>query len=573
MSVLVRYGDIAVGAKEAFSLSATDQAYFSNLNQVKENISSFPNYGNPLERYSVILDGSVVALPSDNEEIDIGWWSGQLSDEDGAFETPITLNMISDEYFTATSLTITFDTYKDIYASELVIDWYRDDELLSSETFNPTSAKYSCENMVEFYNKIVITFNALNRPMNRLKIKSIDHGSTTIFSGENLKKCNISQKINPISAEIPIGTASLWLKGKEGEEYSFQKRQPLTIILNDSIQSTVFVNRANRRGKDEWEVQAEDYIGILDGTAFYGGIYENKNVGVLLAEIFGVAKVPFEIDESISASEVSGYIPFGTCRGALMQVAFAAGAMVDTSLNDLVRVSEMPTSVSQTIGRDRIYQGLQVIEDTRVTAVSISAHSYTPIEDTLTAYDASKSGAGQGIFVKFGEPLHDLSISNGEILESGSTYAIINAEDGCILVGKKYEHTSVIKTRKNDLVLATDTENVKTISKATLVSPKNIDKLLDLCYNYYSKTTGIKAKVVDRRHISGGDIIRYGQGIRYGEYKYRDRSRKVITYDNPVNLGDVIKIDTTYQGEVEGRVESKNFSLLGNSIAKDILIK
>ena len=38
VSVVIKYGDFAVGAKEAFNLEATDQIYFSNLQQVKENI-------------------------------------------------------------------------------------------------------------------------------------------------------------------------------------------------------------------------------------------------------------------------------------------------------------------------------------------------------------------------------------------------------------------------------------------------------------------------------------------------------------------------------------------------------
>ena len=425
----------------------------------------------------------------------------------------------------------------------------------------------------KFYNKIIITFNSLNRPLNRLKIKSIDHGSISTFTGGNLKKCNITQKISAISTELPISTASILLKGEAGEEYAFQKRQPLSVFSNDSLQMKLFVKKASRKSKDEWDIQAEDYVGVLDSVSFYGGIYEDESAGNLLIKIFNKAKVPYDIEADIMAETVSGYIPFGTCRNATMQVLFAVGAIIDTSNSEVIKVKRMSQDVSQKIGKERIFQGLRVVDDTRITAVSLTAHTYKAIEDSLIVYDANKSGEGVNIFVKFNEPLHDLSIQDGEILESGHNYAIINAGTNCKLNGQKYEHSSVIKTLYNDLVLSTDTENVKSINKATLVTQKNLDKLLNLCYNYYEKTQTINAKIIERKYVSGGDLIRYGQGIVYGTYKYRTKTLKEITYDEAVRLGDRISIDTSYQGIFTGVVESETFSLSGNSIAKDVLIK
>lgn len=573
MSVVIKYGDFAVGAKEAFNLEATDQIYFSNLQQVKENIQFFPNYGNPIERYSVPLNASVVPLPQSVEGENIGWWSEQISDSEGDFATPIVLEMVSDEYFTSTSITITFDTAKKIYSNDLSISWYRDENLLSEKSFTPTSAKYSCENKVEFYNKVIITFNKLNYPLNRLRVKSVDHGSVSFFNGKNIKKCNISQKINSICTELPIGTGSILLNGENGVEYLFQKRQTISIIVNGVPQNTLFVNKASRKGRNEWEIQAEDYIGILENSNFYGGIYNNENAGTLLSEIFNNANVPFEIESEISSEQLSGYIEFGSCRNALMQVCFATGAIVDASSSNLVKVKKITQEVSQEIENARIMQGLQVVKNTRVTSVSIASHSYKELEEEYIAYDATQGGTGQNLLVVFKEPLHSVTIQNGDLLEFGNNYAIINANEGCVLTGKKYEHSLYLKSKNNPLVLNTDTKNVKSITKATLVNGQNIDKLLELCYNYYSNTDSVHAKIVDRKHVRGGDIIRYGQGVIYGQYKYRQKSNKIVSYDTPVNVGDRISIDTTYQGVFDGVVESCDYSLSGNNIVKNIVVR
>ena len=94
-----------------------------------------------------------------------------------------------------------------------------------------------------------------------------------------------------------------------------------------------------------------------------------------------------------------------------------------------------------------------------------------------------------------------------------------------------------------------------------------------MCYNYYNNTDSVHAKIVDRKHVSGGDIIRYGQGVIYGQYRYRQKSNKIVSYDTPVNAGERISIDTTYQGIFDGVVESCDYSLSGNNIVKNIVVR
>ena len=77
---------------------------------------------------------------------------------------------------------------------------------------------------------------------------------------------------------------------------------------------------------------------MLDSIPYYGGIYTNKNAVKLLTDIFTVAKVPYNIDDVFADEVVTGYIPFTTCRDALMQVAFAIQAVVDTSNSEVVKV-------------------------------------------------------------------------------------------------------------------------------------------------------------------------------------------------------------------------------------------
>ena len=73
------------------------------------------------------------------------------------------------------ALPFTFDTNNNIFCNSLNIKWYQDDVLLKDDDendldidFTPNSAFYFCRKQVQYYNKVVITFNSLNMPTTAL---------------------------------------------------------------------------------------------------------------------------------------------------------------------------------------------------------------------------------------------------------------------------------------------------------------------------------------------------------------------------------------------------------------------
>ena len=569
--VFIRYGNIAPEAKENFFPSASENE-FDTLAQLQQYNLNFPNYANPCELYQTVLDGTAEAFPSMPENANLGLWSEQISNDDGIFATPIVLTLTSDGKYTSEGLTLTFDVENGIYPNHISIVWYRDGKELSREDFFPDSASYYCENKVDFYNKVEITFFDLNMPKNRLKLRSIDYGYGVVFQGDELKGVKLIQEIDPISSEISINTGDFTVYSKSGIEFSFTTKQPISVYFNGRLQSTVFVKKSVRKTKSTWQIQGEDYIGILDGIYYYGGIYNNVSAGILISDIFSVANVPYSIENGLNDIIISGYIPYTTCREALMQVAFAIQAVVDTSNSDVVKIFSLDDEVKQKIPLDRIFQGQNFPEDDAVTGVEVVSHTYKAINEESIVYEAEESGTGNGIFVKFSEPMHTLNIINGEILESGANYARIDAYSGCVLSGKKYEHTMQTKRLDNPYVLASEAKKIASISNATLVSANNIDNVLNKCYNYITKTKGVRLRAIECKRIMGGEYIKYGEQ-KYGSFKYGEKSAKIVIRDKPINIGEMLDIETEYLGNIVGRNIKQTFSLSGGTIVKDIVIK
>lgn len=580
--VAIQYGDVAPEAKENFVPTASESE-FNTLAQLQQYNLNFPNYANPCELYSVVLDGTATAFPPVPENANLGLWSKQISNNDGTFTEPIVLELQSVGQYSSQGLTLTFDTYNGIFATRLSIKWLRiTDEgitTLDEKEFTPDNAFYFCRNQVENYNKVVITFYSLNMPKNRLKLRVIDYGYGAFFYGDELRGVKLIQEIDPISTQISINTADFTLDSKTDMEYSFQAKQPLSVYFNGELKATTFVKKSTRKAKRLWSIQSEDYIGLLDSIPYYGGIYTNKNAVELLTDIFTVAKVPYSIDNVFADATVTGYIPFTTCRDALMQVAFAIQAVVDTSNSEVVKVFALEEDVKQTIPLNRIMQGQNFSDEETVAGVEITVHAYIPksleIENEITVYNAAESGIGENILVLFPEPLHDLQYSGeGSIISHGANYAIITTNDRefFVLSGYGYDHTTTTKRKKNPIVSANDVEKIVAIDNATLISQYNIDNIIDKCYNWLIKTNTTNLKIVEGKHVQYGDYIKYGQK-KYGTFKYGQKYPNVVAYDEPVNIGENIKAETEYLGVVSGRLIKQSFNLNGNIIIKEAVLK
>ena len=567
--VSISYGDVAIGAKENFAPEATGIADFVKLKELNRYNVEYKNYANPCELYQTLLDGKQLVLPNNYKALDMGVWSAEVSGDDGTFAEPIVLTLKANALYSSQGLTLTFDKDNDVFATDLNIKWYRNSELLSDVDFTPTTAQFFCRNQVTNYNEVQISIKAINVPKNRLKLRSIDYGYGTVFYGDELKSVHIIQEIDPISSEVFIGTCDFTIYSKGDIIYSFQNKQPVSVYFNGELKATTFVSTSARKGLKVWDVQCEDYIGALDDATFFGGIYYGYSASELLDKIFAKAKVPYNVTFDISGLTVSGYLPIDSCRASLMQVLFAIGAVALTEGRDVVEIAKISHNVSQTIGKERIKIGQSFNYETNVTAVEITAHSYSVSEEETTAYEGE---AGTDIMVKFSQPLHSLSITNGTIKESNANYAIIDAGEECILTGKQYTHNTVVKSRKNEILNAQDVDNVRSVTDATLVNYSNADRILDNYYEWLLKTQDVNVDVIEKRHVTEILGAVFGEAV-CGTVKYAQEADIIIETDAPVSVGDKITTQTEYLGDITGRIVKSDYTLNGVSLVKRVVMR
>jgi len=158
------------------------------------------------ERDYFKLDGSFYIPPKPGEgDSELGWWSGDICDEEGIFNPYQVLEFNFTEEHNSMGLTITFDTMAKEYAIDFDIEVYRlDGTLIHVENVvGNNKPTYVLVHGLDNYGKIVITIKKWAKPYRRARITEVDFGVIKDYEDDKLIKLNIIEEMNIISDKIP----------------------------------------------------------------------------------------------------------------------------------------------------------------------------------------------------------------------------------------------------------------------------------------------------------------------------------------------------------------------------------
>lgn len=528
MGVQITYKDTSPFSKKDSTLAATDKQSFISEAQLKQDLD-VPNYAT-MEKDFWILDGTHESFPDVPANAPFGLWSYSMSGENGAFSAPIVLTRTFSEKHSSVGISFEFQRYTNDYCNSLNIKWYSDDTLLFDKDYQPDSATYYCKQNVELFNKVVITFHSMNKAGRYLKIANIDDGVIRIFGDADLMSVKVVEEVSPISEELPIDTLDFTLN-KGDVEFMFQKKQPTEVYHNGNLIGCFFIESSSRLTKAQYRISAEDYIGILDKTDFMGGIYTDVPASEIISGIFTDETIPYEIEESLQAKPLSGYIKICTKREALAQVAFALGAIVDTTRTRKVLIRKIHTEKESTVEGDRVFMGGSIDTGDIVTAIEIKEHSYTQNNETQELFSGEISGTE---LITFSEPKHSLTISGGTITKSGVNYAVITAAGNVVLSGKGYNHATKTIRKSNPNITYGEKQNTIKFEETTLISSSNSAEIIEKVYDYYLKNKTLKCDFV----LSGEET------------------------------SDTVKIETEFAGTKKGIIKSLDLDIKNKLIGK-----
>lgn len=446
----ITYRDIAPGASEAASFQSGSVTDFSDVGTLRQEndtqpISTLELNGWPLDGKHIIYSGQRVPF-----------WSNTLSGPDCVFASPPVLDIAFPEQFSSLGVTLVFDSGIGNFCGKLNIKWYQQSALKDNADFEPNANIYFCKRRVEAYDRIVITFLETWLPYQWVKLQQVIFGIIRSYGMSEIRNAKVTNQTNLISTEIPISTLNWTLDSREDVDYMFQLKQEIDVQNDDFFIGAYYINEHKRTAKNVYDLRCQDAIGILNDDTFPGGVYTNYSAKQLLQDIIGGA---FDVDfGTVADTNLTGVILPASRRAAIQQVAFAWGVCVATDGGNAIRVFR-PSDVSEDIGAGRTYTGATVETAAIVTAVRVTAHTYTQ-----------------------------------------------NASGNIEINGVKYQDTTTVYTATNPNVTASDKQNVKEITGATLVSPAIGQATAQRVYDYYTRRNTAKGKIVWKGELLGDSV-------------------------------------------------------------------
>ncbi|MCF6461503.1 hypothetical protein [Clostridium sp. Cult3] len=329
--------------------TVTGEAPISRKEQLTNKIRNMSHKYATFERDYFKLDGSFYIPPKPNEgDSELGWWSGDICDENGVFNPYQVLEFNFTEEHNSMGLTITFDVLANEYASDFDIEVYRlDGTLIHKETvIDNDKATYVLVQGLDNYGKIVITIKKWAKPFRRVRITEVDFGVIKDYDDDKLIKFNIIEEMNIISDKIPSNEIRFTIDNSNKEFnilnpegfYRFLKeRQEVTASIGIEISEDEF--ELVPMGKfylTDWQSDegaltttfiARDIFELLENKEYTS--INNTNLYDLAEDILIKSNVEnYFIDEELKNIPTNGFIKPLNSRKALQYLGIAGKAAI-----------------------------------------------------------------------------------------------------------------------------------------------------------------------------------------------------------------------------------------------------
>ena len=338
---------------------------------------------------------------------------------------------------------------------------------------------------------------------------------------------------------------------QDGKVFRCFVRKDLTdFVAGDSVEYKrdekmvgKFYLRNVKRSYKFYDFTCISAIGILGDTLHYGGIYTGQTVAEVAAEI--LEGLPYEIDPIVGDIKLYGWLPIDTKRNNLQQITIATAIAVRTKPDGTLLLTALSNDIKGTIGANRMAIGGNVAVDTPYSAVQVSEHYYQEIADEIVLFSESSVKTE---FLKFNEPVHDLTVTGGTLIEWGANYAIVECNGFTEVKAQKYLHTTLTVTIGTVEGLPSD--KIYSVNNATLITSLNSSGVAQKLYEAYTKPTTIQSNIFFGNE-KAGDVV----GVvnpHTGETESAFLKKQDINISNLLLANSDFVVDFTPSGAVTG---------------------
>jgi hypothetical protein len=431
------------------AVTVNTEHYLSSKNQVVNGQREMSYKFATFERDYFKLDGSFNIPPTTNADgLEFGWWSDNLSGEDGVFFVKPVMELSLSEPITSAGFSISFDTNTGEYATHFSIDAYNEAGVLihSERVTDNDSDVYNLQKPIENYKRIVITIDKWIASYRRARIAEVDFGIIKVYSGENLISLKIVEEMDLLTNVVPSNELSFVVDNSDKifnilnpdrlheyikENMKIEAKIGLQLEPNQDLYEYI---KMGRFYLTEWTVdEGAMTVSIVGRSIFnsleklsYSRLLQSTNLYDLAEDIFSQANITdYKIDEKLKEVNTSGFTEPINMREALQLIAITGQSVIKEDRNGIITLERFePLKESSgyiTYVGPNNYVGMttpQVVND------------YTfKVIDFDNAFEIPKVSLNQSVFaLKF--KIHD------HTLEEPYEFTVLNSDE---TEGETYE--------------------------------------------------------------------------------------------------------------------------------------
>lgn len=341
--------------------TVTSEAPISRKYQLTNKIRNMSHKYATFERDYFKLDGSFYIPPKPSEgDSELGWWSGDICDENGVFDSYQVLEFNFTEEHNSMGLTITFDTMAKEYAKDFDIEVYRLDSTLIhvENVVGNNKPTYVMVHGLDNYGKIIITIKKWAKPFRRVRITEVNFGVIKDYEDDKLIKLNIIEEMNIISDKIPSNEVKFTIDNSS-KEFNILNPEGFYRFLKErqEVKAQIGVEIAENEfeyvpmGKfylTDWQSDegaltttfiARDIFELLEGKEYTS--ITNTNLYDLAEDILIKANVEnYYIDEELKNIPTNGFIKPLNSRKALQYIGIAGKSAIYQDRQGILQIKQ-----------------------------------------------------------------------------------------------------------------------------------------------------------------------------------------------------------------------------------------
>ena len=343
-----------------------------------------------LEKDYLLLDGSFI-FPAEGETVNVGWESGNLSDESGIVNEFIQYEFEN----THASFGIQIEFPEETIPKDFSIVYLDAEggEILRTKVTDNALKNYSNYEVALDWKTIRIEITRINNPLQRARIKSLRLGITDVYDENLLIEISASRTTdltadNSDSGQLDVTfynagrfNISSIIDLPEGVQHDvkivsyFKDRNDIYQEFGHYISKETNVSDEGKLIK----ITAYDALYDLNYTYYSKGVvYINgRSLKEWAQEVADDAGIEIEIDDAFASIISKGYIAYTTHREALRQIAEAGCGLLKIDRSGKAYLKKISSSIKSDITADDIVDGtFEIVDSEKNLGVTVNNYVY-----------------------------------------------------------------------------------------------------------------------------------------------------------------------------------------------------